>query len=241
MSRVHAHTHELQTNRRAAQRRVRMSIPRQLVIKQDKACSTPVGAFLRGQARSSDLVLGRKKDGAALGQYWPELTTTSPGYHLPFQVITEQGRYVPCDVQTSWKIQVMFGNVLQTFGNVSKRLGNFWKHLKTSWKLVETFAPSQGSDLNTPSPSPPPPVRTVITSVQQGYKHAGNAIIDVPHTHTLHCGSRSSSTATPRASTSLNQLVQGSNVPVPGPADATHRQVIHTNAHVCGNQQPTTQ
>ena len=35
--------------------RVRMSIPRQLVIKQDKACSTPVGTLLRGQARSSDL------------------------------------------------------------------------------------------------------------------------------------------------------------------------------------------
>ena len=34
------HTHELQTNRRAAQRRVRLSIPRQLVIKQDKAYHT---------------------------------------------------------------------------------------------------------------------------------------------------------------------------------------------------------
>ena len=45
-----------------------MSIPCQLVIKQDKACSTPVGAFLflRGQARSSYLDLRGKKDGAAL-------------------------------------------------------------------------------------------------------------------------------------------------------------------------------
>ena len=98
---THTHTHKLQTNRRAAQRRVRMSVPRQLVIKQDKACSTPVGAFLRGQARSSDLVRRRKKDGAALWQYRPELTTTSPGYHLPFQIITEQGRYAPCDVYVS--------------------------------------------------------------------------------------------------------------------------------------------
>ena len=95
---THTHTDELQTNRRAAQRRVRMSIPRQLVIKQDKACSTPVGAFLRGQARSSDLILRRKKDGAALWQYRREVTTTSPGYHPPFQVLTEQGRYAPCDV-----------------------------------------------------------------------------------------------------------------------------------------------
>ena len=49
----HAHTHarpcthtRLSTNRRA-QRQVRMSIPRQLVIKQGRACSTPIGAFLR--------------------------------------------------------------------------------------------------------------------------------------------------------------------------------------------------
>ena len=34
-------------------------------VKQDRACSTPI---LRGQARSSDLGLQRKKDGAALGQ-----------------------------------------------------------------------------------------------------------------------------------------------------------------------------
>jgi hypothetical protein len=47
----HTHTHtRLSTNRRA-QRQVRMSIPRQLFIKQDKAWSTPVSAFLRYRAR----------------------------------------------------------------------------------------------------------------------------------------------------------------------------------------------
>ena len=101
-----------------------MSIPGQLVIKQDKACSTAVGAFLQGQARSSDLVLRRKKDSAALWQYRPELTATSPGYHPPFQIIMEQGQYAPCDVHVS-----------------------------------ATVAPSQGSDLATPSPSPPPRTR----------------------------------------------------------------------------------
>ena len=78
---THMNTYNLQTNRRAAQRQVRMSIPRQLVIKQDKACSTPVGAFLQGQARSVDLNLRQKKDGAALWQNQPEVTTTSALVH----------------------------------------------------------------------------------------------------------------------------------------------------------------
>ena len=52
-------------------------------VKQDRACPTPMGAFLRGQARSGDLGLQRKKDGAALWQNRPEITTTSPEYLLP--------------------------------------------------------------------------------------------------------------------------------------------------------------
>ena len=40
---------------------------------------------------SSDLVQRRKKDRAALWQYRPELTTTSPGYHLLVRILTEQG------------------------------------------------------------------------------------------------------------------------------------------------------
>ena len=58
-----------------------MSIPRQLVIKQDKACSTSVGTFLRGQARSRVLSLRKKEDGAALWQDRPEVTTTSALVH----------------------------------------------------------------------------------------------------------------------------------------------------------------
>ena len=66
--------------------------------KTDKACSTPVGAFLRGQVRSSDLDLRGKKDGAALWQYRPDITTPSPEYHPTFQFLTEQVPHAPCDV-----------------------------------------------------------------------------------------------------------------------------------------------
>ena len=49
-SNTHTYTYTRSSTNRRAQRQVRMSIPRQLVIKQDKACSTPVGAFLQYRA-----------------------------------------------------------------------------------------------------------------------------------------------------------------------------------------------
>ena len=55
-------------------------------VKQDRACATPRGAVLRGQACSSDLGLQRKKDGAALWRDRPQITTTSSEY-LPSLVV----------------------------------------------------------------------------------------------------------------------------------------------------------
>ena len=46
-------------------------------VKQDRACSTPTGAFLRGQARSGDLGLRKKQGSAAPWQNRPAVMTTS--------------------------------------------------------------------------------------------------------------------------------------------------------------------
>ena len=68
-------------------------------VKQDKACSTPIGAFLWGQARRTALNLRNRKHGAALWQNRPAITTTSPELQVPQRQVANWGPYATytCD------------------------------------------------------------------------------------------------------------------------------------------------